>query len=57
MRKFIVWAEVRPAEVTVEMPDDATDEACEEACSDALDNLIENGDTGWNEVLEDGSER
>lgn len=49
-RRFVVWAEVRHAECTVEMPALATDDECEEACADALDSLIANGDTGWNEL-------
>lgn len=57
MRKFIVWADVRRVEHEVEMPDTATDEECEEACSDTLNTLIGNGDTGWNEVLPDGTEK
>jgi hypothetical protein len=55
-RRFVVWAEVLHAEHTVEMPANATDKDCEEACREALDTLIGNGDTGWNEVHEDGSE-
>lgn len=55
-RRFVVWADVRHAETTVEMPPGSSDKACEEACREALDTLIGNGDTGWNEVHEDGSE-
>lgn len=56
MRRFVVWAEIRKSEVEIEMPDNATDEECEAACSDALETMIGNGDTGWNEVHEDGTE-
>jgi hypothetical protein len=56
-RKFVVWAEVRRVEETVELPASALDLECDAACEDVLDTLIGNGDTGWNEVLEDGTEQ
>jgi len=66
VRRSIVWALCNHAsqsregqgEITIEMPDNATDEECEEACADALDTLIGNEfDTGWNEVMPDGTEK
>lgn len=52
-RRFVIWAEVRFAEHTLEMSSDATDEECEAACQEALDTLIGNGDTGWAELGKD----
>jgi hypothetical protein len=47
MRRFHVWAEVRRTEIVVEVEDgDDADDVCAEAC----DALIENGDSGWNEL-------
>lgn len=54
MRRFVVWAEVRYSKHEVELPETASDEECEAACRYALDTLIGNGDTGWNELDDDG---
>lgn len=55
-RQFIVWAEVRDSNGTIETPAGASDAECEAACREALELLISNGDTGWNELDADGSE-
>jgi hypothetical protein len=56
VRRFVVWADIHHAEHIVEMPPGSSDKECEDACQEALDVLIGNGDTGWSELHDDGSE-
>ena len=62
MRRFRVWLDVQISgeeakEEIVEMPDDATDKECQEKCKGCLEDMIATYlETGWNEILPDGTE-
>lgn len=55
MRKFVIWV-LKDTE-KLELPDTESDESCEAACREVLEAMLGNIDSGFNEVMPDGSER